>query len=140
MAYPKFNKSHRLISALSYVPITPINFFISIYSLMARKDKYPRFHAMQSILMNLAISLLFLFMFLGLTAYYYPKIMVSLSEGSFAELLNWDFMASKLSEFSGIFSVLSLVITVLILIPIYSAYVGKEIRIAFIANWAMKHC
>lgn len=140
MPYPKFNKDHRLISALSYVPITPINFFISIYSLMARKDSYPRFHAIQSILMNLAISLIFLLIFLVLIALYYPRITVSLSNGSFGELLNWDFLASKLSEFSGIFTIISSVITVLILIPIYSAYVGKEIRIAFIADWAMKHC
>ena len=140
MPYPKFNKAHRLISALSYVPVTPINFFISAYSLMTRKDAYARFHAIQSILMNLAISLLFLFMFLGLTAFYYPKITVSLANGSFGELLNWDFIASKLSEFSGIFTLISAGITVLILIPIYSAYVGKEIRIAFIADWAMSYC
>jgi uncharacterized membrane protein len=140
MPYPKFNKKYRLISALSYVPITPINFIISIYSLTTRKDPYPRFHAIQSILMNLAISLLFLLIFLGLTAYYYPRIVDSMANGSLSEFLNWDSLSAKLSHFSGVFTILSAILTVLILIPIYSAYVGKEIRIAFIDKWAMEHC
>jgi len=107
---------------------------------MTRKNSYPRFHAIQSILLNLSISFLFFILFVGLLVIYYPAIQDKLLNDPIAWFLDWSVLAKKISQFSGVFTALSGIITVLILIPIYSAYVGREIRIAVIADWAMKYC